>query len=386
MRSNAVYAYSLAIAAIAIISTGCKKEVQQQQPQVPELAVMTVQPTDASIDTSYPTTLEGENDIQIRPQATGFLTRVCVQEGQRVSKGQALFEIDKVQLQAAVDQAQAGVGQAQAAVAVAQANVNTAATNANNNKILYDKNIIGAPAYQVSADALNASKAQLAQAQASLRQAEAAVVSAKKNLSYAIVTAPASGVIGAIDIKEGSLVSPQTLLTVLSNNSDMQASFSFTENELLELTQNGARSIAQTLAALPPVKLQLPNGEIYGQQGHIVSISGVLDASTRSVTAKAIFPNPDGLLHSGNTGKILIPNTYSNVMMIPQNATYTSQDMRFAFVVNDSNVVHSVPVTISKQDDGKSFIVTEGLKPGERIVIEGVGIAVQEGMTIKPKK
>lgn len=371
MRFNAVYVTSAAFILLAM-TTGCKKEAQQQQTPIPELAVMTVEPTNTSLDTSYPTTLEGENDVQIRPQATGFLTRVCVQEGQKVSKGQVLFEIDKVQLQAAVEQAQA-------AVAVAQANVNTAQTNCNNNKILYDKQIIGAPAYQTSVDALNAAKAQMQQAQANL-------IAARKNLSYAVVTAPASGVIGAIDIKEGSLVSPSTLLTILSNNSEMQASFSFTQNELFELTQNGARSIQQTIAAMPPVKLQLANGEIYGQQGKIVSISGVLDQSTRSVTAKAIFPNPDGLLHSGNTGKVLIPTSYENVILIPQNSTYTSQDMRFAYVVNDSNAVHAVPVKVSKQDDGQSFIVTEGLKPGERIVVEGVGISVQDGMTIKPKK
>lgn len=371
MRFNAVYVTSAAFILLAM-TTGCKKEAQQQQTPIPELAVMTVEPTNTSLDTSYPTTLEGENDVQIRPQATGFLTRVCVQEGQKVSKGQVLFEIDKVQLQAAVEQAQA-------AVAVAQANVNTAQTNCNNNKILYDKQIIGAPAYQTSVDALNAAKAQMQQAQANL-------IAARKNLSYAVVTAPASGVIGAIDIKEGSLVSPSTLFTILSNNSEMQASFSFTQNELFELTQNGARSIQQTIAAMPPVKLQLANGEIYGQQGKIVSISGVLDQSTRSVTAKAIFPNPDGLLHSGNTGKVLIPTSYENVILIPQNSTYTSQDMRFAYVVNDSNAVHAVPVKVSKQDDGQSFIVTEGLKPGERIVVEGVGISVQDGMTIKPKK
>lgn len=373
MRINALWAYGLSALTVAALATSCKKEAeQQQQQQIPELAVMTVESTSTSMDTSYPTTLEGENDVQIRPQATGFLTKVCVQEGQKVSRGQVLFEIDKVQLQAAVDQAQA-------AVAVAQANVNTAKTNANNNKILYDKQIIGAPAYQTSVDALNAAKAQLQQAQANL-------TAARKNLSYAVVTAPSAGVIGAIDIKEGSLVSPSTLLTILSNNTEMQASFSFTQNELLQMTQNGALSVQQLVSSLPPVKLQLPNGEIYAQQGRIVSISGVLDPSTRSVTAKAIFPNPNGLLHSGNTGRILIPTSYSDVMLVPQNATYTSQDMRFAFVVNDSNVVHAVPITISDQDDGQTFIVKEGLKPGERIVTEGVGISVQEGMTIKPKK
>lgn len=372
MKTKTLIASATAICVISLCGTGCKKDAQQQQQAVPELAVMTLAKGDAMLDTSYPTTLEGENDVQIRPQATGFLTKVCVQEGQIVKKGQVLFEIDKVQLQAAVDQAQA-------AVAVAQANVNTAQTNANNNKILYDKQIIGAPAYQTSVDALNAAKAQL-------NQAQAALTAARKNLSYAVVTAPASGVIGSIDIKEGSLVSPTTLLTILSNNADMQATFSFTQSELFDLTQNGARSISQTIASLPPVRLQLANGEIYGREGKIVSISGVLDPATRSVTAKAIFPNPDGLLHSGNTGKILIPTSYSDIIMVPQNATYTSQDMRFAFVVNDSNAVHAVPIKVSNQDDGKSFIVTEGLKPGERIVIEGVGISVQDGMTIKPKK
>lgn len=372
MNLNILNAGTL-ILALGLLNTGCKKDAQQQQQQqAPELAVMTVATTDATMETAYPTTLEGENDVEIRPQATGFLTRVCVQEGQRVNKGQVLFEIDRVQLQAAVDQARA-------AVAVAQANVNTAQTNANNNKLLLDKGIIGAPAYQTSADALNAALAQLNQAKASL-------TAAQKNLSYAVVSAPASGVIGAVDIKEGSLVSPQTLLTILSNNSDMQASFSFTQNELLELTQNGARSIPATIAAMPAVRLQLPNGEIYGREGKIVSISGVLDPSTRSVTAKAIFPNPDGLLHSGNTGKVLIPTTYNEVMLVPQNATFTTQDMRFAFVVNDSNAVHARPIEVSKQDDGKSFIVTGGLKPGEVIVTEGVGITVKEGMTITPKK
>lgn len=366
------FTFGLTLAVMAITTAGCKKDAQTQEQQAPELAVMTVATENTSLDTYYPTTLEGENDIQIRPQATGFLTRVCVQEGQRVTKGQVLFEIDRVQLQAAVDQAQA-------AVAVAQANVNTAQTNANNNKMLYEKQIIGAPAYQTSADALNAAKAQLNQAQANL-------TAARKNLSYAVVTAPQSGVIGAIDIKEGSLVSPSTLLTILSNNSDMQASFSFTQEELYKLTDNGAHSIQQVLASLPAVQLQLSNGQIYGQPGKIVSISGVIDPNTRSVTAKAIFPNPDGILHSGNTGKILIPNSFSNVILVPQNATYTMQDMRFAFVVNDSNKVASRPITVSDLDDGKSFIVTDGLKPGERIVIEGVGISVKDGMTIKPKK
>lgn len=360
----------LALFALGITFTGCKKEAQQVQ-QVPELAVLTVETDDATLNTIYPTTLQGVNDVEIRPQATGFLTKVNVTAGQRVSKGQVLFEIDRVQLQAAVDQAKA-------AVAVAQANVNTAQTNANNNKLLFDKNIIGAPAYQTSVDALNAAKAQL-------RQTEANLTSAQKNLSYSLVKAPASGVVGTIDYKEGALVSPQTKLTVVSDNGEMEAYFSMTEKELLSLTDGGKRSVESAKDAMPPVQLQLADGSIYPMPGKIVSISGVLDSATGSAQVKARFPNPEGMLRSGNTGNILVPTTSSGALQIPQGATFEIQDMKFVYVVGDSAKVHQRPITVSELNDGKSYIVTSGLQPGEQIVVEGVGVNVQDGMTIRPK-
>ncbi|MDE5774582.1 MAG: efflux RND transporter periplasmic adaptor subunit [Muribaculaceae bacterium] len=354
------------------LSVSCGKKQDTQQQQAPELAVLTISQSDAVVNSEFPCTLEGENDVEIRPQISGFLTKVCVTEGQNVTKGQILFQIDQVSLQAAVDAAAAQVQ-------VAQANVNTAQTNVNNNKILLDKNIIGAPAYQTSVDALNSAKALLNQANANL-------VSARKNLSYSTVTAPVSGVVGTIDYKEGTLVSPSTLLTILSNNGDMQALISLNEKELLALTNNGSRTIKQAIDSLPPVSLQLANGEIYGQQGKIVSISGVLDQNTGSAQAKAIFPNPSGMLRSGNTGKVLLPNTFDGSILVPQNATFEVQDLKFVFVVNDSSIVHQRPIQVSQNSDGKNYIVTDGLKPGERIVVEGVGISVKDGMMITPKK
>lgn len=369
MKCNILYAGS-ALLALGMISTGCKKEAQATQ-QVPELAVMTVATDDATLMTAYPATLQGVNDVEIRPQATGFLTKVCVSEGQHVSKGQVLFEIDKVSLQAAVDQAKA-------AVQVAQANVNTATTNANNNKMLLDKNIIGAPAYQTSVDALNAAKAQLNQAQANL-------VAAQKNLSYSVVTSPTSGMVGTIDFKEGTLVSPSTLLTVVSNNGEMEAQFSMTEKEILALTDNGSRTVEAAKNQMPPVQLQLANGEIYASPGKITSISGVLDSNTGSAQVKATFPNPDGMLRSGNTGNVLIPSTSNGAIQIPQSATFEIQDMKFCYVLGDSAKVHSTPIQVSDLNDGKNYIVTSGLKAGDQIVVEGVGISVQDGMVIKPK-
>lgn len=363
-----------ALSAGVFLLPSCKgdgQQQQQQQQQVGEYAVLQVGSEDVSLETAYPATLHGVNDVEIRPQISGFLTKVHVHEGQHVSAGQVLFTIDQVQLQASVDAAKASVE-------VAQANVNTAQTNANNNKILLDKNIISAPAYQTSVDALNAAKAQLHQAQANL-------TSAQKNLSYTVVKAPTAGVVGTIDNKEGSLVSPQTLLTVLSDNGGMEAYFSMTEKEILALTDGGSRSVNSAVAAMPPVQLQLANGSVYPQQGKIISISGVLDANTGSATVKASFPNPDGMLRSGNTGQVLIPNMANAVIQVPQSATFEIQDMKFVYVVGDSSKIHSTPITVSDLSDGKNYIVTSGLNPGDQVVIEGVGISLQDGMTIKPK-
>lgn len=305
MKINQINVLALSLAIGGHTLSSCKGNSDQQQGmQAPELSVLTMTETDATLETAYPASLEGQNDVEIRPQVSGFITKVYVEPGDIVKKGQVLFQIDQVQLQAAVEQANASV-------AVAQANVNTATTNANNNKILLDKNIISASAYQTSVDALNSAKAQLLQAQAGL-------TSARKNLSYSTVSAPVAGVVGQIDFKEGTLVSPQTLLTVLSNNSDIDAYFSITEKDMLSYTQNGTRTLKEAIAALPEVTLQLANGEIYPYKGKIYSISGVLNQQTGSANAKAAFPNPDGMLHSGNTGKVLIPAIHDNVMLLPR--------------------------------------------------------------------
>lgn len=360
------------MAVMSLLAISCKKDSgQQQQDQEMELATITVSEEDAALETAYPATLHGKNDVEIRPQITGFLTKVHVKEGQQVSAGQLLFTIDQVSLKAAVDAAEA-------AVKVAQANVNVARTQCTNDKILLDKNIIAPSAYQTSVDQLNAAKAQLAQCQAQ-------VVTAKKNLSYSSVTAPTSGVVGTIDFKEGALVSPQTLLTVISNNGEVEAYFSMNEKEVLALTENGRRTLNEALAALPPVSLQLANGEVYGQKGKIVSLSGVLDQATGSATAKASFPNTNGMLRSGSTGAVLIPSFSPSAIQIPQKATYEVQDMKFCFVLGDSSKVHSTPITVEEMSDGKNYIVTSGLNPGDVVVVEGVGINVKDGMKIRPK-
>lgn len=377
---------AIALGLCGLMLTACGKKDQQQQQAVPELAVMTVGEENATLETGYPATLHGTNDVEIRPQIQGFITQVCVQEGQRVAKGQVLFRIDQVQLQAAVDAAKGQVAQAKAAVEVALANVNTQQTNANNNKLLLNQNIIAPTAYQLSVDALNAAKAQANQARAALSSAQAQLVSAQKNLSYSTITAPASGIVGTIDFKEGALVSPQTLLTVLSNNGEMEAYFSMNEKEVLALTDNGKRTLEQAIAVMPEVSLKLANGEVYPLKGRVKSISGVLDPQTGAAKFVAVFPNTNGMLHSGNTAQVLIPNMTPNAIQIPQKATTEMQDMKFVFTVDKNNMVHRTPITVSDINDGHSYIVTSGLNPGDVIATEGVGFTLKDSLIIKPKR
>lgn len=372
MRKSVFSALGLTFCAgMMVLMSSCKEKAQAPQQSIPELATIVISEETATLNTEFPATLHGKNDVEIRPQISGFLTSVNVQEGQKVNAGQVLFTIDQVSLKAAVESAEA-------AVAVAQANVNTATTQANNDKILLEKNIISASAAQTSQDALNAAKAQL-------NQARAAVVQARKNLSYSVVTAPQSGVVGTIEYKEGALVSPSTLLTILSNNGDMEAYFSMNEKSILDLTDNGKVSMKEAIASLPEVELQLANGEVYGRKGKIISISGVLDPATGSATVKALFPNPDGMLHSGNTGKVLIPNSMAGAIEVPQKAVFEIQDMKYCFVVGDNSKVHSTPITVSEQNNGQTYIVLNGLQPGDRVVTEGVGVSVKDGMEIKVK-
>lgn len=373
MKSNVISLSCLAVATALAGSLGsCSKEQVAQQAPIPSLKVVTVANADAQLFNSYPAILKGKTDIDIRPQVSGFITKVCVDEGQRVVKGQPLFIIDQVQFQAAVDQAQASVNAARTAVANAK-------ITADNNRQLFDRNIISENAWQISDN-------QLRQAQASLAQAEAALTSAKKNLSYTTVTAPSDGVVGSIPSREGSLASPSSVqpLTTISDNSEMYAYFSLTEKDLLEMTDNGTIPMNKIIADIPSVNLVLADGTEYPQQGKVATISGVLDNNTGSASARALFPNPSGMLRSGNTGKVLIPVTASNAISIPQKATFEVQDLRYVYVLNDSNKTVTTPIKVMTLNDGKNFIVTEGLKAGDRVVIEGIGTSVRPDMPVNP--
>ncbi len=376
-RNNLIFSSYMAVACVGLAALGsCNKQpaadAAAMQAQVPSLQVVTVQPSDAELFKSYPTTLKGKTDIDIRPQISGFITKVHVDEGQRVRKGQALFTIDQVQFKAAVEQAQAAVNAARTAV-------DNAKIAADNNRALYERNIISQNTWQMSENQLSAARAQLSQAQAAL-------TTARKNLSYTVVTSPSDGVVGSIPSREGSLASPSSALplTTVSDNSQMYAYFSLTEKDLLEMTQNGTSSLDAALKAMPQVMLTLADGSEYPQRGKVATISGVIDNSTGSASVRALFDNPSGMLRSGNTGHVKIPVTATNAIVIPQKATFEVQDLRYVFTLNDSNKTVNTPIQVMTLNDGKNFVVTSGLKPGDRVVVEGIGTVVRPGMPVNP--
>lgn len=335
-----------------------------------EYAVMTVNSSSSDQTTSYPATIRGTQDIEIRPQVSGFIVKLCVDEGATVRKGQPLFQIDPTQYKAAVDQAKA-------AVAMADANVKTLTLTEQNKKELFNNSIISSFEYQTAVNQLLSAKATLAQANASL-------VSAKQNLDFCTVTSPSNGVVGTFPYRIGSLVSPSIAspLTTVSEIGEVYVYFSMTEKELLQLTKAGG-TLNEQLDKMPDVQLQLADGTLLEEKGKIEAVSGVIDQATGSVSMRAVFPNDKRIMRSGGTGSVVFPYTMDNIILIPQAATVEIQDKKFVYVLQPDNTIKNVEIQISSLDDGKSYLVTKGLKSGDKIVIEGVQ-SLRDGQEITP--
>lgn len=371
IKTIALYAGILAMGGAAGLSSCSKSDTGAGQ-QVPTLQTLTVERSNATLEKSYPATLRGKTDIDIRPQVTGFITKVHVDEGQRVHKGQVLFTLDQVQYQAAVDQAIAAVNAARTSVTSAQ-------ITADNKKRLLDKNIISQSDWQIADNQLAAAKAQLSQAQAAL-------TSARKNLAYTVVTAPSDGVVGTIPNREGSLASPSSAvpLTTISDNSQVYAYFSLTEKDLLDMTDGGTRPLDQAVKDMPAVSLTLADGTRYPIEGKVATVSGVIDNTTGAASVRALFANPSGMLRSGNTGQVVVPVAADSAIVVPQKATFEIQDRKYVYTLNDSNKTVATPIVVMSENDGKNYIVTAGLNPGDRIVTEGIGTSVRADMAVNP--
>ena len=316
-----------------------------------EYPVVTVGTSSTTMQTTYPATIKGVQDVQISPKVGGFITKIHVKEGQTVGAGQTLFEIDNVTYQAQVRQAQASVNTAQAAC-------NTAKLSYENSQKLYENKVIGDFELQSATN-------QYEQAKAGLAQAQAALASAKEALSFCYVKSPAAGVVGTLPFKVGALVSAANVLTTVSNNSSMEVYFSLTEKDALAMTSS-------SLSEMPNVQLQLADGSVYGHEGKVTKMSGVIDAATGSVQVIALFPNPEKQLKSGGSGAIIIPKSNSDAIIIPQSCVMEVQNKKFVYVLGKDNKVQYTEIKVDPQNDGNNYIVTDGLKAGDKYVTNGI--------------
>ena len=334
----------------------------------PSFAIMEVKAADKELSTSYSATIRGRQDIDIYPQVSGTIEKLCVTEGQTVRRGQLLFVIDQIPYRAALKTAVANVEAARAAMATAELTYNS-------NKELYAQKVVSEFSLKTAENTYLTAKAQLT-------QAEAQEVNARNNLSYTEVKSPSDGVVGALPYRVGALVGANLPypLTTVSDNSDMYVYFSMTENQLLALTRQYG-SMDEALKNMPEVELILNDNSVYNKKGVIESISGVIDRQTGTVMARVVFPNESRLLHSGASGTVVVPSIYKDCIAIPQGATVQMQDKVVVYKVVDGKAVSTL-ITVAGINDGREYVVLSGLQSGDEIISEGAGL-VREGTQVK---
>ncbi|MDT0643628.1 efflux RND transporter periplasmic adaptor subunit [Zunongwangia sp. F363] len=332
---------------LSIISCGDNQDAQQQAQGPMPYPVTEVQQKTVTAYSTYPTSIEGIVNSEVRAKVSGYITDVLVDEGEKVKKGQVLF---KLETQSLNQEAEA-----------AKANVNAAQVEVNKLKPLVEKDII--------------SEVQLETARARLAQAQSQYNSVAANIGYANIKSPVDGYVGSIRLREGALVSPtsQQPLTTVSDISQVYAYFSMNETDYLNFIQEqNGQDIQQKIDSLPKVKLKLANGSIYEQEGKIETINSQINNNTGAISFRARFDNPSRILTNGNSGTILIPNTYENAVVVPQQSTYEQQGTTLVYKVNNDNTVSSTSLEVKASVDNL-YVIESGVQEGDSIVASGAG-------------
>ncbi|ACF11690.1 efflux transporter, RND family, MFP subunit [Chlorobaculum parvum NCIB 8327] len=370
-RSHLFRLASAGLLVSSLFLSGCGSKQEKPQQMMPELPVMKVEPSSASVASTYSVRLEGLADAEIRPQVDGTLQAILVKEGELVKKGQALFKIDDAVYREQYKTALAAQHAAEAQARVAKVNV--------------DKLIPLVENKVVSPVQLTTARAQFQAAKAQADQAAATAKTAAINLGYTEIKAPVAGYVGRIPFRQGNLVTKNQTqaLTMLSDVNRMYAVFSMSESAFADFKQRYAgATLQEKINAVPPVRLTLSDGTVYQHEGKLESISGGFDSSTGSIGLRVSFPNREGLLRSGNSGTVSLMAGYHNVMLVPQAATVELQDKVMVCVLTEGNKVMKKVITVEGAS-GQNYIVSDGIKPGDTIVTAGID-RLQDGMVIKP--
>ena len=355
----------LLLALLVPLLWGCSGEEARQPAE--KYSLLTVERGNTTLHTDYAATLRGRQTVEIRPQVSGLITEIRIDEGAQVRKGQVLFVIDQVPYRAALETARANVKSA-------EAGLQTARLTTSSKEALFNKRI-------VSEFDLEMARNQQLEAEAALAQARAQETNARNDLSYTEVKSPVDGTTGMIPYRIGALVDSgidEPLVTV-SDDEQIYAYFSMAENQMLDLVQQYG-SLEEARTKMPDVRLRMGNGVMYDLAGRIDAISGTVDEGTGAVRLRAVFPNPRHLLRSGGSASVIVPTRHEACILIPQTATYELQNRIFVWKVVDG-VTQSAPITVCKYNDGRNYMVESGLAVGEVIVAEGAGL-LHEGIRI----
>ena len=390
------------VGALAVALSSCGKKDGQGAPQAQGPMPYDVVDVPTKVVTSYDeytTNIEGVVNNDVRAKIQGYITELYVDEGQYVSAGQPLFKLETNVLSQSADAAKSGVGAASASVSAAAANVNAAKANVQAAQVEVNKLIPLVEKKIISNVQLETAKAKLAQAQAAQSQAQAALSQAQagkaqaqanyqgaqENVNYSVVRSPVSGVVGAINFRQGTLVGPsdQTPMTVVSNTDRVYAYFSMNEKEYLNfLSKSEGNTLKEKLNNIPPVELVLANGEVYPEKGKIQTVTGQIDAVTGAIQFRVQFNNASKILANGNSGKIRVPKTYVDATVVPEAATFEQQGMVYVYKVrNDTAIATPIQVTARA---GNMAIIADGVKKGDKVVAQGVG-KLRDKTAIAPK-
>jgi membrane fusion protein, multidrug efflux system len=364
----------LALAAVtAVYMTSCNSAEGSQAPPPPQvLPVLAINATTASTYYEFSASIEGKTNVEIRPQVSGLLEKIYVEEGAYVNQGQPLFKINDRPYGEQSNNAQANIQ-------AAKANLEKAAIEVNRLQPLVENKVISDVQLKAAQAAYDAAKAEVSQAQAAGNNAGI-------NLGYTLLKAPVSGYIGRIPFKTGALVGKGEAqpLTIVSDVKEMYAYFGMSENDFLKFTaQVPGKSITEKIKGLPPIELQLADKSTYGYKGRIELMEGQFDKTIGAITFRATFPNPEGLLRSGITGKVRIPQGSGGTASVPQTATYEIQDKVFVFQVGDSNKVAGKQIHIVGKTTNY-YLVDKGVQAGDKIVFAGMD-RLQDGAVITPQ-
>lgn len=366
---NNMYYKTLLIVLAGLSIASCKSRTVEEETS--DYKTLTVKLENRTLMQGYSARLDGQQVVEVRPQVSGLITRICIDEGQKVRKGQVLFVIDQVPYQAALAEATANVKSA-------EANLATAMLNLESTEVLREKNVV--QDYD-----LNTARNELAVAEAALAQAQAQEMSARNNLSYTEVKSPVDGVASMIAYRVGALVSSSISEppVTLSDDSNVYAYFSLNESQITSLTEQYG-SLDEFMKRMEDVELQMAGGKMYGEKGHISAVSGIVTTGTGTVVLRADFPNDRGLLRSGGSATVMVPTTLAQAVVIPQSATYELQNKTFVYKVVNGKA-QSAPVTLYRLNNGTEYVVEEGLQPGDVIIAEGAGL-VKEGVNVNIKQ